>query len=311
MASDLADRLPRHLSLRELRVFVSVLQHRSFRKAAASLHVTQPAVTKAIAGLEDLLGIKLFDRTAKGVELTVHGATFASHATAVFDELRNAARQMEIVSSGVTGSLVVGVVPLPAKTFLPRAIDALTRDHRHVFISVVEAREGELAERLRKREVDIAIVRENQFPLTDDMRAELLFEESLCVLASRSHPLARRPRVTWDELLRERWVMPPQDSYFMPVVRRAFDHLNVPVPRNVVEAASIHVQYAMVLHGSMLSFGSRPAKIPENARELLVRLPVKLPAITTTIGAVTLRERARKPLADRLVETIRAQAEDS
>ena len=310
-SADLADRLPRHLSLRELRVFVTVLQHRSFRKAAQSLHVTQPAVTKAIAGLEDLLGVKLFDRPAQGVELTVHGASFAPHATAVFDELRNAAHRMEIVSSGVTGSLVVGVVPFPAKTFLPRAIDALTRDHRHVFISVVEAREGELAERLRRREVDIAIVRENQFPLADDLRSELLFEETLCVLASRSHPLAKRPRLDWKELMEERWVMPPPDSYFVPVVRRALDHMNVPMPRNVVEAASIHIQYGMVLHGSMLSFGSRPSRIPEHARELLVRLPVTMPPITTTIGAVTLRERVRKPLADRLVNTIREQASDS
>ncbi len=311
MASpNLIERLPRHLSLRELRVFVTVLQHRSFRKAAQALHVTQPAVTKAIAGLEDLLGVKLFDRTAKGVELTVHGASFAPHATAIFAELRNAAHQMEIVSSGVTGTLAVGIVPLPAKTFLPRAIDALTRDHPHVFISVIEARESELAERLRKREVDVAIVRENQFPLADDLRSELLFEETLCVLAARSHRLAKRPQVAWDELLGERWVMPPQDSYFIPVVRRALDHLNVQLPRNVVEAASIHVQYAMVLHGSMLSFGSRPETIPEHARELLVRLPVRLPAITTTIGAVSLRDRAKKPLADRLVETIRAQAKD-
>lgn len=305
---NLIERLPRHLSLRELRVFVSVMQHRSFRKAAASLHVTQPAVTKAIAGLEELLGVKLFDRTAKGVEPTVHGASFAPHAAAIFAELRSAAQQIEIVSSGVTGTLCVGTVPLPAKTFLPRAIDALTRDHPRIFITVVEAREAELAERLRKREVDIAIVRENQFPPAEDLRSELLFEETLCVLASRNHPLARRPRVTWDELLEQRWVLPPHDSYFLPVVRRALDRMNLPLPRNVVEAASIHIQYGMALHGSMLSFGSRPDTIPPQARELLVRLPVTLPAVTTTIAAVMVRGRARRPLADRLVETIRKQA---
>jgi len=153
-------------------------------------------------------------------------------------------------------------------------------------------------------------VRENQFPHTEDLRSELLFEETLCVLASRSHPLAKRLRVTWDELLVQRWVMPPQDSYFLPVVRRALDRMSLPLPRNVVEAASVHIQYAMVLHGGMLSFGSRPETIPPEARELLVRLPVTLPAATATIAAVMLRDRARRPLADRLVETIRRQAAD-
>ena len=79
-ANGLIQRLPRHLKMGELRVFVAVLEHRSFRKAAAVLHLTQPAVTKAIAGLEDTLGYKLFDRVANGVEPTVHGRSFAPRA---------------------------------------------------------------------------------------------------------------------------------------------------------------------------------------------------------------------------------------
>ena len=63
----LVRRLPRHLKLSELRIFVAVLEHRSFRKAAAVLHLTQPAVTKAIASLEQTLGFRLFDRVAHGV----------------------------------------------------------------------------------------------------------------------------------------------------------------------------------------------------------------------------------------------------
>ena len=62
---NLIQRLPRHLKMSELRVFVAVLEHRSFRKAAAVLHLSQPAVTKAIASLEQTLGIKLFDRVRR------------------------------------------------------------------------------------------------------------------------------------------------------------------------------------------------------------------------------------------------------
>ena len=66
MPDNLIHRLPRHLKMSELRVFVAVLEHRSFHKAAAVLHLTQPAVTKSIAGLEAMLGVKLFDRAAHG-----------------------------------------------------------------------------------------------------------------------------------------------------------------------------------------------------------------------------------------------------
>lgn len=307
-APDLIERLPRQLRMRELRVFVSVLEHRSFRKAAAALHVTQPAVTKAVAGLEEVLGVKLFDRTVTGVEPTVHGASFAPYARSIFAELRSAAQQLEIVSSGVTGTLCVGTVPMPAKTFLPTAINALTREHPRIFVSVVEAREAELADRLRKREIDLALVRVIQFPSADDLLAEVLFEESLCVLAGRNHPLAGRLRVTWEELLAERWVLPPPDSFFLQHVRRALDRLNLPLPRNVVESASIHIQYGMVLHGSMLSFGSRPHVANSQMRDLLVRLPFELSSVTGKIAAVTLRGRERRPLADQLVAEIRRQA---
>jgi len=85
-ADNLIERLPRRLKMGELRVFVAILEHRSFRKAAAALHITQPAVTKAIAGMEDLLEVRLFDRKAGGVEPTVHGLSFAPHAIAIFNE---------------------------------------------------------------------------------------------------------------------------------------------------------------------------------------------------------------------------------
>ncbi|HTP98145.1 MAG TPA: LysR substrate-binding domain-containing protein, partial [Casimicrobiaceae bacterium] len=126
--------------------------------------------------------------------------------------------------------------------------------------------------------------------------------------AGRNHPLAKRPRLTWGELLAERWVLPPPDSFFLQHVRRALDRLDLPLPRNVVESASIHIQYGMVLHGSMLSFGSRPQIAISPVRDLLVRLPVELSSVTGKIAAVTLRGRERRPLADRLIAEIRKQA---
>ena len=87
-ANSLIQRLPRHLKFSELRIFVAVLEQRSFRKAAAVVHLTQPAVTKAIAGLEETLGAKLFDRNDNGVEPTVHGLSFAPRAIATLQALR-------------------------------------------------------------------------------------------------------------------------------------------------------------------------------------------------------------------------------
>ena len=309
-ASDLIERLPRRLKMGELRVFVAVLEHRSFRKAAAALHVTQPAVTKAIAGMEDVLGIRLFDRRADGVEPTVHGIAFAPHATAIFNELRSAAQELAIVSSGAKGTLHIGTVPMPGVACLPIAIRNLVRAHPDIFVSVVEARELDLAERLRKREIELAIFRSALFNPGDDLQVEVLFDEKLCVMASKDHPLAARQRITWRELLDHPWVFPPADSFFLNHVRRTLDQLGLPLPRHVVESISIGFQYSMVLYGSMLSFGLRSQFAFSPQTNLLVQLPVDIPPITGSVCAATLRSRQGSPLAYRIVEEIRALVPD-
>jgi DNA-binding transcriptional LysR family regulator len=304
-ANTLIDRLPRHLKMGELRVFVAVMEHRSFRKAAAALHITQPAVTKAIAGLEALLEVKLFDRNAHGVEPTVHGLSFAPHAIAIFGELRGAAQALAVVASGAKGSLRVGTVPMPGVPILPLAIRDLVADHPDVFVSVVEARELELAERLRKREIELAIFRLALFNPGADLRVDVLFEERLAVLAGVEHPLAKRATIGWQELLAHKWVMAPADSSFLDHVRRTLGRLGMELPRHAVESTSTHFQYGMVLHGGMLSFGLRSQYAFAPNKDFLVKLPVDLPSVMGAIGAVTLKSREPSPLARQLVGKLR------
>jgi DNA-binding transcriptional LysR family regulator len=310
-AETLIQRLPRHLKLSELRVFNAVLEHRSFRKAASVLHLTQPAVTKAIAGLEETLGVQLFDRANHGVVPTVHGLSFAPRAAAIFDELRRAAQELEFVSSGAQGSLRVGVLPMPAIPFLPVAIRRLTDTHPKILVSVIEARETELLERLVKRDIELAILRLALIAPGDDMRVERLFDEQLCVIAAREHRLATRPRLTWPQLLRERWVMPPADCFFYEHVLRTLAQIDLPMPRHVVEAFSIHIQFGMVLHAGMLSFGMRSQVEFAPGKEFLLRLPFELKAPSSMVAAVSLRTHSPSPLAAQLVAEIRSMAKTS
>jgi DNA-binding transcriptional LysR family regulator len=308
VTDNLIQRLPRHLKMSELRVFVTVLEHRSFRKAAAVLHLSQPAVTKAIASLEQTLGLKLFDRVADGVVPTVHGRSFAPRAVAVFDELRRAAQDLTLVSSGATGSLRIGSVPMPAIPFLPVALDKLMAEHPGIFVSLVEERETELIDRLRKRDIELAILRMSLVEAGDDMRVHGLFDEKLCVVAARNHPLASRKRVGWDELLAQRWVMPPADCYFYSHVQRTLDRLGMPMPQHRVETYSIQMQFNTILHAGLLGFGMRSQVEFAPGKELLVRLPFDLPMHSTPVAAVTLASHMPSPLASQLIDHIRALA---
>jgi len=304
----LIHRLPRRLKMGELRAFVAVMEHRSFRKAAAVVNLTQPAITKAIAGLEETLGVRLFERLPNGVEPTVHGLSLAPRAVAIFGELRRAAQDIEVVSSGAKGSLRLGIVPMPAIPFLPIAIKRLTDAHPGIFVSVVEAMETDLVDRLRKRDIEVAILRLSSFDPPEDLQVAALFEESLCVVAGRDHPLAARTHLTWPELLEQRWVMPPADCYFFEYVIRTLDKLDLPVPRHTVESFAINIQFGMALHGGMLSFGLRSQVAFAPGKEFLVRLPVDLPSSARPVGAVMLGGYEQSPLAQQLVAHIRSLA---
>ena len=301
----LIQRLPRHLKMGELRVFVAVLEHRSFRKAAAVLHLSQPAVTKAIAGLEQTLGLKLFDRIANGVEPTEHGLCFAPRAVAVFDELRRAAQELALLSSGAKGSLRVGTVPMPAIPFLPVAINRLLDAHPGIFLSVVEERETELLDRLRKRDIELAILRLSLVEPGADMQVLKLFDEKLCVVAARTHPLAGRGHLQWPQLLHQRWVMAPADCFFYEHVRRTLERLDVAMPAHVVETQSIQQQFNLVLHAGMLCFGMRSQIDFAPGKGFLVRLPFELPISGSDVAAVMLKSHQPSPLAQQLVAHIR------
>ena len=304
-ASALIQRLPRHLKMGELRVFVAVMEHRSFRKAATVLHLSQPAVTKAIAALEQTLGVKLFDRLVNGVEPTLHALGFAPRAAAVFDELRRAAQELSLLSSGAKGQLRVGTVPMPAIPFLPVAVGRLVDAHPGAQVTVIEEREGELIDRLRRRDIELTILRLSLIEPSEDMRVSRLFDEKLCVVAAKSHPLAAREHVTWPELLRQRWVLPPADCYFYEFVQRSLARLDMPMPVPVVEAMSIPQQFNMTLHGGLLAFGMRSQISFAPGREFLVRLPFELPVQGAMVAAVGLKSHEPSPLARLLVETIR------
>jgi len=114
-----------------------------------------------------------------------------------------------------------------------------------------------LEDRLRKRDIELAILWLSLLDPGDDLQVAALFEGELCAVAGMDHLLATRKHLTWPELLKERWVMPPPDCIFFGHVLRTLGGLGLALPRHVVESLSIHVQHRMVLHGAMLSFGMR------------------------------------------------------
>jgi DNA-binding transcriptional LysR family regulator len=302
-ANDLQERLPRHLKLRELRVLLAVGEQGSFRKAAQLLHLTQPAVTAAIAELEDTLGVPLFDRTARGVTPTAHGESFIRRASAIFGELRLAAADIEVISGGSRGTLRVGIVPGGGwgMGILPVALTRLLDPHPDALILIREADEDVLMRQLKAREIDLFFSRLTPFAADPDLTYRPLFEDSICVFASRAHRLAARKHVSWDELADERWVSAPAGSLTFDHIQRTLHQGGMTMPRHVIQSTSAPLAFGMVLHGNFLCFGTYLHYEFSVLKSLLTILKVNLPEASTAFGLVTLKDRKLSPLGVRLV----------
>src|SRR5262245_54099234 len=113
------DRIARRMKLHDLHVLMAVVQAGSMNKAAAILNTTQPAVSKSIAELERTVGVRLLDRNAQGVEPTACGRPLLDGGTAVFDDLRQAVKNIEFLTDPTAGEVRIGCNPFLATGFVP------------------------------------------------------------------------------------------------------------------------------------------------------------------------------------------------
>lgn len=134
----IVDRALTRLKLRQLRLLVAVGQHGSIQHAARDLSISQPAATKMIQDLEVDFEVELFRRTNRGVVPTVFGKSLIRHGKLIFAQVSNAAQELDDLSEGSSGRVVVGTLLAASPALLPKAIDILLATRPRVAIKILE-----------------------------------------------------------------------------------------------------------------------------------------------------------------------------
>jgi DNA-binding transcriptional LysR family regulator len=297
-------RVARRVKLRELRILIAVSQQGSLAKAAEKLAMSQPAVSKAIADLEDVLGVSLFDRTNRGAEPTAQGRIAIQRAVNMFDELRQVTEGIHFLADPLSGELRVGGPPGLTGGLLPHILDAINRERPGIRSTVMEGELEELGSLLRTRAIDVALSRMPPAGVGGDIAFERLFDERLFVVVGAGHPLSRRRKVTLKELAGERWIIAHTGTSVHARVLAAFDGLGIAMPEPILTAMSLQLRYELVLTdrfvttlpGSLLYFGNAPAAAHV--------LPIDLPGGAAT-GFATLKGRSLSPVAKVFVDCAR------
>ncbi len=186
-------KLLRNLSMRQLRVFLSAARHLSFSKAAAELSLTAPAVSMQIREMENDLGIELFARVGRRVELTTAGEYFLVYVKRIAANLRDAEVTLSKLRGAEGGTLKIGLVST-AKYFLPQLLARFREEHFGLQIRLEVRNRDQMVELLRDGEIDLAIM--GRTPADMDTRIEAFAAHPHAFIASPEHPLAREQGIS-------------------------------------------------------------------------------------------------------------------
>jgi DNA-binding transcriptional LysR family regulator len=304
---DELERIERRLKLHDVRVLISVAETGSMSKTAERLGTSQPAISRAIADLEHALGVSLLDRSPTGVEPTAYAHALIKRGLAAFDELRQGVKDIEFIADPTAGVLRVGCSEAIADDFVVPVVDELTQKYPRLSFHVVTYPGPPIFDQLATRNVEMVICREPKDTIEKYMVVEKLFDVSHVVVAGPRNRWMRRRNIELAELLNERWILPPPDSFGGFFAAEAFSAAGLGPPRVSATAVSLSMRNRLLATGRFLGmvpdFSVMPDRYP-----FLRTLPVRLPDTRAAVSVVAVKNRELSPPARLFLKAFRAVA---
>jgi DNA-binding transcriptional LysR family regulator len=296
------DLIGHRLKLQHLKIVIAVAEWGSMAKAAKHLAITQPVVSKVIADLEDLLGVRLFDRSPQGVEPTSYGRALLKRSIAIFDDLRTSVDEIKFMADPTSGELRIGSTE-PLLSGLGIAVmERLWRQYPRINFRVVETDSATLLNRdLPERRIELAIVPLLRASVREDLEATVLFEDHMRLVVGRNSRWAHQRRITLAELIDEPWCVAP--TSVGSLIADAFRASGLEMPRIALTTTTAHLLFQLLESGRFVGhFGDGLLQFYEK-RFALKKLPIELPIQPFSVAIVTLKNRTISPVAQLFIDS--------
>jgi LysR family pca operon transcriptional activator len=282
-----------------------VTQLGSVQRAADSLSITQPAVSKTIGELESILGVRLFERGRRGAVPTREGRLFAPHASACVASLREGVDMLLRERGDVPGVVSIGVLPTVANALLPPAFAAFRQQWPAVSLSVQTDSNAPLLDRLKAGEVDLVVGRLSEPEAMHGLSFEQIYREPLAVAVRRDHPLVFETPLTPALLTRFAIVVPPFGTLIRQSAESMLTAFGAHALTALVETLSVSLGRSLALHNDAVWFVPAGAVEHDIALGLLVALPMPFAGTDEPIGLIRRNDAARTSVEESLVDAIR------
>jgi DNA-binding transcriptional LysR family regulator len=299
------DRVRRRLKLRDVDILLTVIQTGSMGKAANALNMSQPAVSKAIAGLEHALGVRLLDRSRQGVEPTPYGRALIKRGVTVFDELRQGVQDIASLTDPTVGEIRMGGSEHTISAIYSPVVHRLSRQYPRMSFHVVVGDLRTMSQELDARRIDFVVSRMYS-PASEEHSVEVLFEDPLVVVTGPNNALARRRKIEFADLLDEPWTLQPRENNFGSFAMDALHAAGLAPPRITVASTSSNLRGEMLATGRYLTMVPRYWVLLPRKHPSLRVLPVEFPNSRLKVAIVTLKNRSLSRATELFLDSVRA-----
>ncbi|MEI4472136.1 pca operon transcription factor PcaQ [Frigidibacter sp. MR17.24] len=273
------------IKLRHLQAFVAITRQQSLKRAAEQLRLTQPAISRTLAELEDILGARLLSRDRGGVTPTAEGAFFFSFAEASLGALDRGISGLGGFARETGLRVRIGMQPSAAAGLGPGLVAALARAKPDLRLELVEGPHDELHRRLRTGELDLLVGRLAEPEQMGDLSFTQLCTEEIACVTRAGHPLLSSSDL--QRLVDWPVVYPPQEDAIRPAVRRLLVGAGVPLPPDRIETAAPSFGLMHVLGGDAVWIVPRGLVAAHLAAGRLAALPFDMAATAGPVGMMT------------------------
>ncbi len=299
------------LKTRQLLLLVALAEEGNIHRAAEVLNMTQPAASKLLKDVEDVLGVPLFDRLPRGMRATAYGEAMIRHARVALSSLNQAHDEVQALKAGRFGQVCVGAITTPGLMLLPQAIARVKEAYPTLRISLQVETSDVLMERMAQGRMDILVARLFAQHDKTALRFEAMAEEPAVAIVRPGHPLLAVGQLTLRDLSGWGWIVPPEGSVLRHRFDLMFSEAALDAPINLIETAALLFVTKMIGESDLIGLVAGDVGRYYAGHKLVAVLPIDLPCRMDAFGLITRTDRPLSPGAAVMLAAIKSAAAES
>lgn len=293
---------------RHLRYLQAIEENGTFISAAEAEGISQPALTNKISLLEAQLGTRLIDRGRFGARLNDFGRLLLRHARAIDAVIDRATDEVERARQGESGPIVIGATPISMIELVPRALDGLDQHNSRIRVSIEEAYDDLLLDKLRAGEIDLMVGGLLVGQREPDLEVEPLISLPLVAVVGARSKLWQRETIALSELLECDWALPALGSVIRSYVDAIFVASGEAMPNRYWSCSSMHGLKSVIQHTERISLMPRHAFVLEERAGHLKGIRLVGPTSSRQLNILRLRHLPSSALSNLFSEQLRLSA---